>query len=222
MSSANSSDTVETLSRSFDQMLAVQRDMASGLLKLFSSGSDSLTRMLRTSAGTGSRDDCCVQPRFGLPSLTGSCCDIPEPCWMPKCLGEFECGLCPGSSGTLSVRVTNEDLGKRQIQALARGPAAKQVSFSPQALALGPKERGTITAHFAVPAEAKDGESFEVIVWLRGCRDYYVRWTVKVGSGSGCCRHDLAICDGPDHVLHWYDHFYCPRPCTNTVRQPNG
>ena len=27
------------------------------------------------------------------------------------------------------------------------------------------------------------------------------------------------VCDGPDNVLHWYDHFYCPRPCTNTVRQ---
>jgi hypothetical protein len=213
MSGAQRSDTAETLSRSVDQMLAVQRDIANGLLSLLSSGGGTLTKLLR------GKDDCCAQPRFGMTSLTGSCCEIPEPCWMPRCVGEFECSLCPGSSATLKLHVTNEDLASRQLQALASGAGAKQVSFSPQSLALGPKERGTLHAHFAVPGEARHGDEFHAIVWLRGCRDYYVRWTVKAGHGSGCCRHDLTICDGPDHVLHWYDHFYCPRPCADQRRQ---
>ena len=69
--SSTSSDTIETLSRSLDHM-GIQRDVADGLLKLLSSGGDSLTKVLRTSVGTGGRDDCCAQPRSGLPSLTGS------------------------------------------------------------------------------------------------------------------------------------------------------
>lgn len=216
---AGGTDGMAVLGRSLSQIIDLQRDLAGQLLRMVETGGESLTRSLRSAAGGGS-DGCCSPARSGMASLTGSCCDIPEPCWVPKCLGEFECALCPGSSATLRLRVTNDDLARREIHAVASGAGAKQVRFSPPSLALGPKERGVITASLAVPAEAKDGETFETIVWLRGCRDYYVRWTAKVGSGGGCCAHELAICDGPDHLRHWYDHFYCPRPCRNQARQP--
>ena len=210
-------DGIAILGRSLSQMFDLQRDLAGQLLRLVETGGDSLTRSLR-SIGTAGTDECCGPARS---SLTGSCCDIPDPCWVPKCLGEYECRLCPGSSATLRLRVTNDDLARREIHALASGAGAKQISFAPPSLALGPKERGTITAILAVPAEAKDGETVETIVWLRGCRDYYVRWTAKIGgSTGGCCAHELAVCDGPDHIRHWYDHFYCPRTCRNQVRQP--
>lgn len=219
-SSANVSGGIDTLFRSVSQLLGIQRNMTDGLMKLVSSGGDAAMRTLRTATGITAADSCCRQTRSGLPSLTGSCCDIPEPCWMPKCLGEFDCDLCAGASATLVVRITNEDLRPRDIHAVASGPNAQAVSFSPQTLTLGPKERGTITAKFAMPAEGKDDEELEALVWLRGCHDYYVRWTAKTGKHGGCCKHDLSICDGPDNVLHWYDHFYCPRPCRNPGRQP--
>ncbi len=215
----SATDGIAVLSQSLVQMIDLQREMAGQLLRLVESGGDGVARPLRSAVGHDA-GSCCTPKRFGVPSLTGSCCDIPEPCWVPKCLGEFECSLCPGSSARLQLRVTNEDLASREIHAVASGAAAKQVSFSPQSLVLGAKERGVITGLLAVPAEAKDGETFETIVWLRGCRDYYVRWMATAGTRGGCCTHEVSVCDGPDHIRHWYDHFYCPRPCRNQVRQP--
>jgi hypothetical protein len=93
------------------------------------------------------------------------------------------------------------------------------MTFAPSSLPLGPKERGSVTATLSVPATATEGEAFEVILWLRGCRDYYLRWIVTTGSRTGCCAHQVSVCDGPDNILHWYDHFYCPRPCHGGGRQ---
>jgi hypothetical protein len=144
---------------------------------------------------------------------TKSCCDIPEPCWMPKHLGDITCGVCAGSSGTIRFRVTNENIRPQAVTGMASGPDAAQVKFTPPTLNLGPKERGVIAATFTLPANAKDGESREAILWIRGCRDYYLRWTITAGKkGQDCCE-EIEICDGPDNILHWYDHFYCPRPC---------
>lgn len=144
---------------------------------------------------------------------TSSCCDIPEPCWMPKSLGEFHCRLCPGTSGSIRLFVTNEDIRPRTMVALASGAGAGQIAFSPASLPLGPKERGTITVTFTLPGKAPEGESLEALVWLRGCRDYYLRWTVTAAARPQACCHEVAVADGPDHVLHWYHHFYCPRGC---------
>lgn len=219
--SARGTASLDGLTRTIGQMMDLQRDMADRLMDMVSSGSDRMMQSVRSGMRTAgaSLDECCAQPSFGMKSMTGSCCDIPEPCWMPKCLGEFHCALCPGATGTLTLRITNDDLRVRQIQAIASGPDAQRVSFSPSSLTLGPKERGIITARLAMPAEDKSDDEYEAILWVRGCRDYYVRWTAETGKHGGCCAHDLRICDGPDHVLHWYDHFYCPRPCQNRGRQ---
>ena len=32
-----------------------------------------------------------------------------------------------------------------------------------------------------------------------------------VTNRGGC--HEVRVSDGPDHVHHWHDHFYCNRPC---------
>ena len=150
---------------------------------------------------------------------TASCCDIPEPCWMPKSLGEYECRLSPGTNGTLRLTVTNEDIQPRRITAVASGAGAGQVTFSPNQLQLGAKERGTITAVFNLGAQTKPCETVEALVWLRGCRDYYARWTITAVDCSKPCCHAISVSDGPDHVLHWYDHFYCPRPCMGRGQQ---
>jgi hypothetical protein len=64
-----------------------------------------------------------------------------------------------------------------------------------------------------VPASAEVGERQKSVVWVRGCNTHYLRWTVEVARrGASRCR-DVDIDDCPDLVHHWYDHFYCDRPC---------
>jgi hypothetical protein len=54
---------------------------------------------------------------------------------------------------------------------------------------------------------------------LTGAAGTVLRTDITVGTRSTCCAHDVSVCDGPDNVLHWYDHFYCPRPCNGGGHQ---
>jgi hypothetical protein len=204
--SGSAQDVIAEIGRSFGRLMDAQRSFGTEVLGLLGGGIDALTR-----SGVG---------QLGRFAPSGrSCCDIPEPCWMPKCLGEITCRLCPGASGSVRFTITNEDLAGRTIVAMASGAGAGRVTFAPSSLSLGPKERGTVTATFTASAEAPEGHTEEALLWIRGCRDHYLRWTVTVGGDrhDGCC-HAVSVSDGPDHVLHWYDHFYCPRPCFGGVR----
>ncbi|HZS54995.1 MAG TPA: hypothetical protein VFA65_11370 [Bryobacteraceae bacterium] len=94
----------------------------------------------------------------------------------------------------------------------------KSVTFQPSTLTLGPLESGCITATLTAAGEC-DGEQ-SAIVWVRGCKEHYIRWTVKtLKRGANCACHEISIDDCPDYIHHWYDHFYCPRPCTSQRRQ---
>lgn len=146
------------------------------------------------------------------------CCDVPEPCWMPLSLGEIRCQLAPGDKGTVCLVVTNGDFRPHSYQFAATGKSAGFVSFSQAGAVLGPKERIAVTATFSVPRDGKpDGDcrclDHDLLLWVRGCRNHYLRWTIdEVAQGKACC-HEVKVCDDPDYVLHWYDHFYMPRPC---------
>jgi hypothetical protein len=74
-------------------------------------------------------------------------------------------------------------------------------------------EREFISATLKTPPNANLGTSYEAIVWIRACRDYYLRWTVTVADRADCCAEVIDVVDEPDYVHHWYDHFYCRRPC---------
>ena len=151
--------------------------------------------------------------------VAGACsCEIPEPCWMPLPLGERCCPLAPGEKGTLCLVVSNGDFRPHSYQFAATGKSAAHVSFSQAAATLGPKERIAVTVTFTLPPGAKaDADcsciDHEALIWVRGCRNHYLRWRVdSVAKGLGC-RHEVAVDDNPDYVLHWYDHFYVARPC---------
>lgn len=148
----------------------------------------------------------------------GGCCEVPEPCWMPRSLGEVGCKLRPGDTGTVCLVVTNGDFRSHSYQFAATGASAAHVSFSTSAVTLGPKERIAVTARFTVPRESKDGEDcrcidHEALIWVRGCRNHYLRWRIDEVAASQACCHEVAVDDNPDYVLHWYDHFYLPRAC---------
>jgi hypothetical protein len=66
-----------------------------------------------------------------------------------------------------------------------------------------------------VPADAATGQEYEVLLWVRGCQNHYLRWTLKVANRGASCCHEVEVEDCPDLIHHWYDHFYCERPCTH-------
>jgi len=146
-----------------------------------------------------------------------SCCDIPEPCWMPVSLGEIESFACQGATVVVRLMITNCDRISHTYTSSAAGVNKDRVQLQPASLLLGPKERGTILATIDIPADINKSQDFEILLWIRGCKEYYVRWNISTNSpgGDGC--HEIEIEDCPDLIHHWYDHFYCVRSC-NTGR----
>jgi len=148
-------------------------------------------------------------PRIG--SSAACCCEIPPPCWLPKPLGDVTSNVCPGGKAIVRFRVTNCGITKRAVELEADGKSG--VTLSPAKLSLGPMERAVASASVEVPAETGSGEERELLVWVRGCNDHYLRWTVRASSRGGDSCHEVEVDDCPDLVHHWYDHFYCDRPC---------
>lgn len=150
------------------------------------------------------------------------CCSVPEPCWMPLSLGELHCQIKPGDSASVCLVVTNGDFRPHDVQFVASGRSAALVSFSQASAVLGPKERIAVSATLTVPRDGKPaadcrGIDHEVLLWVRGCRNHYLRLSIdEVAQCKPCC-HEVAVNDDPDYVLHWYDHFYLPRPCFGAV-----
>ncbi|MGH2707940.1 MAG: hypothetical protein ACRDJK_06555 [Actinomycetota bacterium] len=144
---------------------------------------------------------------------TAGCCTIPSPCWLPQSLGHCTSHVSPCKTACLEFTITNCDRVARTIAVQATGAHAGKVTVAPVSIALGPMERGTITACIAVPDSAKAGEKLESLLWIRGCQEHFLRWTVSVGTAGADSCHEIEVCDCPDYIHHWYDHFYCLRPC---------
>jgi hypothetical protein len=142
----------------------------------------------------------------------GCGCDIPPPCWAPQPMGDVESAVCPGATATVRIHVTNCGATTRTmtIQAVGTG-----VTLTPASLPLGPMERGQVVASVTLPANADLGSTREVLVWVRGCHDHYLRWTIYASQRAECGCDEVHVSDCPDYVHHWYDHFYCARPCVH-------
>lgn len=157
-----------------------------------------------------------------LPSLPKmkSCCDVPEPCWMPVALGEVECKLRPGDSGQVCLAITNHDFRAHAYEVVAAGRDAALVTVGAPKFQLGPKETRCVVATLTVPKdprprgdESKCCHDIEALVWVRGCRNHYLRWSVDLTDRCEPCCWQIEVDDRADYVLHWYDHFYGFRPC---------
>jgi hypothetical protein len=155
---------------------------------------------------------------LGFPASRSSCCDMPDPCWMPQCGGEAHCRLAEGGTGVIRITLTNDDRVSHAYSLQAAGFGAGLVSFSTPNITLGPKERTVIIATFTMPTgQAAPAVPYDVVVWVRGCREHYFRWIISTGHRGKACCHETAINDGPNNIVHWYDHFYCPRPCPTST-----
>lgn len=196
--------------------------MANGLKSLLDAELQLGTEMLKMVSAPGGALD--KLSALKLPQLK-SCCDIPPPCWMPLSLGEIFCQMPAGDTGSLCVVVTNGDFRAHSYEFAATGKSAAAVAFSTASVTLGPKERVAVTATFTMPADDAKEDcrciDHEVLIWVRGCRDHYLRWIVEEGAAVRPCSAEVAVNDDPDYVLHWYDHFYTLRPCLGTAAAAN-
>jgi hypothetical protein len=156
-----------------------------------------------------------------VPKLNSCSCEIPPPCWMPRELRPVTSHVCAGAAASLRIRVTNCSPQTTTVSLEATGADKGKVKFSPASISLGPLERGVLTATLQTDAKAASGTELEALIWVRGCVDHVVRWTVKLSSKGGDACHELDVDDCPDYLHHWYDHFYCYRPCRDR-RDPAG
>jgi hypothetical protein len=150
---------------------------------------------------------------------TKTCCRIPPPCWMPRPLGECISHVGQCKSACIRFVVTNCDRVSRTVTVEAT-PKTVSLTMTPPSLTLGPMARGSISVCVAIGGEVPDGTIYETLIWLRGCHEHFLRWTVSVGTvGLDSC-HEIAVDDCPDLIHHWYDHFYCVRGCSTVRRTP--
>jgi hypothetical protein len=138
-----------------------------------------------------------------------SCCEIPSPCWMPRELNPACSHVCPGGTATILFCITNCGLGQQTITA----EADQGATVTPSSVQLGPLMRGSVAVNFAVPATSNDGELTEILVRVHGCKSYFMRWAVRTAKRGCACCLEVNLDDCPDLIHHWYDHFYCQRPC---------
>jgi hypothetical protein len=130
---------------------------------------------------------------------------------VPQPLGDVETEACPGNNAVVRITVTNCGTTARKITVTATNAAVK---VAPASLSLGPLEEGLVTLTLPVPAGATKGQTQKSLVRIHGCRDYYFRWTVVAAeAGVSCAAGEIGLEDCPDLIHHWYDHFYCERPC---------
>jgi hypothetical protein len=215
MISTNADDTVRNASNLFQQTMTTFADLVEQTTNL---GFDFLNSFTRNMSNLGI-------PAMKMPSMPSldfstmkmpmvpSCsCKIPPPCWMPHSAGCVVSHVCAGSPAVLCLRVTNCGNTDRTISFDDAGKNV--VTFQPSTITLGPMETGVVSATLTSSSSAcEDGEQ-TILVWIHGCKDHYVRWTVKTTKRGAACCHEVCVEDCPDFIHHWYDHFYCARPCT--------
>ncbi|MCG8312080.1 MAG: hypothetical protein MI976_02590 [Pseudomonadales bacterium] len=154
-----------------------------------------------------------------LGCIDDMCCQIPEPCWMPKSLGEYHCEVCDSGKVSLTLLMTNEDYLPRTYKLSRRGDTVGKVNFSVNELRLQPKERTKVTVTFDAPNKPShcDVACYDLLIWIDSCRDYYLRWVICTSHKPNPCCLEVPLLDRPDYVVHWYDHFYCQRHCCSEV-----
>jgi hypothetical protein len=148
--------------------------------------------------------------KLPLPSKGSCSCEIPPPCWAPQPIGDVTARACPGNKAVLRLHVANCGATAREITVDATDKAVK---VEPTTATIGPMEEATVVLSLDVPASAPEGDKQKAVVWVHGCYLHFLRWTVEVTCKGGSCCTDVSVEDCPDLVHHWYDHFYCDRPC---------
>lgn len=217
MTQTTISTSVQEITDSLAGLIEQTLDTGIQVLKIFGKAGGNLGAQLKPlskSFNLSGLDLSCL----GVSGLGKGCCEIPPPCWMPKKLSAVSSHVCPGATASLRLRIANGAMEARTVSVAADQGA----TVSPASLELGPFRRGWITVSAAVPAASCEGDCQEILVFVQGCNSYYLHWTVRTAKRGCSSCHEIDIDDRPDYVHHWYDHFYCRRPCAATGQSAPG
>ena len=154
-----------------------------------------------------------------MPKRGRECCEIPPPCWMPQPAGDCVSHTGECKSASLDLVVNNTAIQPRPVSIHVSGTGAGLVQVTPPAATVPALDRRTFTLTVTVPQNTPNGILVDVLVLVKGCKTHYLHWKVSVGTVGFCDCSEIDIDDGPDLIHHWYDHFYCPRPCPNPAHQ---
>ena len=160
------------------------------------------------------------QDAWQSPPASRPACTVPPPCWMPKMLGDISSYACGCSTVTVKIEVTNCDRVARTFS--IRSDGVEGVKVAPESVNLNPMRRGTIEVSFKLPDEIDEGTEYETLLWIEGCNQHVLRWTIVAGKSGMDSTHEVKVSDCPDYRHHWYDHFYCNRPCSHARVPRNG
>jgi hypothetical protein len=204
MSDVAGTKELRTLVRAYSDLLGAQLRLGQDLVQ-------SLTGLTLPDLGSGTDVMRRLTPK--------KACHIPPPCWMPQPLGDCTSHVSECKDAKLGILITNCGRTKQGVTVTVSG--MPNVSVSPASLSLESLERGRVKLTFTPPDDAPTGSTYEGLVRIHGCREWYMRWTVSIGTVGMECAHEIRVDDCPDYLHHWYDHFYCPRPC-GSARTPAG
>jgi hypothetical protein len=198
-------DALREVSRAYVNLLGAQLRIGRDLLDaVVGAVPPELTSMARTVTRGATR------------RVTGGCCDVPPPCWMPRLLADVVTRAAPCRTARLTLVVTNCGVGRRAFAVQATG----SVKIDAADFTLDAYERRTVTLSIDVPQDATEGSTIDAVVRVRGCHEWVLRWSVRVREGATDPAPSVPVDDCPDYRHHWYDHFYCARPCLPDRQQP--
>lgn len=146
-------------------------------------------------------------------------CEIPRPYWWPQLAGRVCSYMCPGGIAVVQLCVRNTGPSTRAFRVeIAPDEAAARAGADPQAFVLGPMEEKRVIVRYKVPADQPSGCGSTALIWVRGCLNHYIEWSVKTTAKVTQCCHEICVRDEPPYTLEWYHHFYCDHPCANHIR----
>jgi hypothetical protein len=208
LNSQTLTDAIKSIGNLVDQTTQISIDLLESYSRLLQSSLRGAPSQV-SKAGQTAMD--ALQNLGSMRMITGGCCKIPPPCWLPQPAGDITSHVCPGATATVQLCVTNCSFAARTIT--IETPANAGIAVSPSSFTLGPLERKCANLSLAAAAGSQQGLEIENLILVKGCRLHYIRWTVAVSARGGCTCHEVEVEDCQDYIHHWYDHFYCPRPC---------
>ena len=178
------------------------RDLGSRVMRSVTTLADRVgkdTKALTQVARTTTSCSCARPQRVGSPTSFSRSCRRYAPVELLE--------LCSRSTTAVWRIGRCSSRRREQTQVMATG--------APSAATIGALDTAELAAEVTLP---NGTDHADLILWVRGCSDTAVHWTVSA-SDKGCnTTHQIAIDDCPGTQHHWYDHFAQPRQCGNHDR----
>lgn len=166
-------------------------------------------------------------PKISMPNLRLGCgsssshCEIPKPFWWHHSAGRVTSLACPEGTAVVQICVKNTGPVPRNFQVeVAPATASANATVMPSAFTLGPMEERRVVVTYKVPSSHPTGCGSNILIWIRGCLNHYVEWTIKTTSKVMQSCHEVCVRDEPVYTLEWYHHFYCDHPCQQLREKP--